>query len=64
MLVVGNSETTQELLKADCEWPEAHVLYVSSVTLGGVRSCRGQDARVATIRCWMGTGNNPQLTVH
>jgi Icc-related predicted phosphoesterase len=36
VLVAGNNETTAELVEACRDWPQAHVLHGSAVTIGGV----------------------------
>lgn len=36
VFVAGNNETTKELTEACREWPSAHVLHGSGITLGGV----------------------------
>ena len=36
VLVAGNNESTEELAAACRDWPQAHVLHGSGVTLGGV----------------------------
>ena len=36
VMVAGNNETTDELQDACCNWPQAHVLHGSSVTVSGV----------------------------
>jgi Icc-related predicted phosphoesterase len=36
VLVAGNNESTEELAKACHDWPQAHVLHGSAITLGGI----------------------------
>jgi Icc-related predicted phosphoesterase len=36
VFVAGNNETTDALLEACCDWPNAHVLHGSSATIDGV----------------------------
>jgi Icc-related predicted phosphoesterase len=37
VLVAGNNESTEELVEACKNWPQAHVLHGSGVTIGGIQ---------------------------
>jgi hypothetical protein len=53
VMVVGDNETTVELVEACRDWPQAHVLHGSAVTLGGMEFfCLGSGIPVTPFGAW------------